>query len=314
MVAIMGPSGSGKSTLLTMLGGKKTMAYDGEYFINGRPRDLKIMPRITAYVPQADILEVCVCGWVGVRLCVRFSVCVRVFACNSLLLDLSPLIRMRSTHTRAHANAPTHARHAHNTHLHPHPHPHPHMHTHIRTTHTHAHTQSLNHSLITHSLSLHLLQSRLAVRECFRFYIALKTRLEGEGIDQRVDWLASSLQHIHTHTHIHTHSHTHALTHIQHLQSRLTVRECFRFYIALKTRLEAEGIDQRVDWLASNLQLDNVMDSFIGDNTVRGISGGQKRRVTMGVWARNPLSLSLCLCIVSHSVCVCVCVCLCVYV
>ena len=55
---------------------------------------------------------------------------------------------------------------------------------------------------------------------------------------------------------------------------------------------------------ASNLQLDNVMDSFIGDNTVRGISGGQKRRVTMGMRVWGWVGVDVCVC---ARVCVCGC-------
>lgn len=55
LVALMGPSGCGKSTLLDMLADKKTAAYEGDIFFNGHPRDA-LFPRVTAYVPQADIM------------------------------------------------------------------------------------------------------------------------------------------------------------------------------------------------------------------------------------------------------------------
>lgn len=54
LVAIMGPSGSGKSTLLDMLAMKKTAPYSGDVFVNGRPREPTLFPRIAAYVPQED--------------------------------------------------------------------------------------------------------------------------------------------------------------------------------------------------------------------------------------------------------------------
>lgn len=55
LVAIMGPSGCGKSTLLDILAGKKTQKFEGEVFLNGRPRD-RLFHRVTAYVPQADVM------------------------------------------------------------------------------------------------------------------------------------------------------------------------------------------------------------------------------------------------------------------
>ena len=39
MIALIGPSGCGKTTLLDIIAGKKTAPYDGEVFLNGRPRD-----------------------------------------------------------------------------------------------------------------------------------------------------------------------------------------------------------------------------------------------------------------------------------
>ena len=53
LVAMMGPSGCGKSTLLDMLADKKTAPYQGEIFLNGRPRD-EFYKLATAYVPQVD--------------------------------------------------------------------------------------------------------------------------------------------------------------------------------------------------------------------------------------------------------------------
>jgi ABC-type multidrug transport system ATPase subunit len=66
-------------------------------------------------------------------------------------------------------------------------------------------------------------------------------------------------------------------------QARLTVRECFHFYTTLKTQLDPAGVEKRVDWLVKNLQLDVCENSYVGDNAIRGISGGQKRRVSIGM-------------------------------
>jgi len=54
LVAIMGPSGCGKTTLLDMLAMKKSAKYSGQVFVNGRPRDARLFPRIAAYVSQED--------------------------------------------------------------------------------------------------------------------------------------------------------------------------------------------------------------------------------------------------------------------
>mmetsp|Transcript_103404 Transcript_103404/g.183696 ORF Transcript_103404/g.183696 Transcript_103404/m.183696 type:complete len:671 (+) Transcript_103404:108-2120(+) len=55
LVAVMGPSGCGKSTLLDILAEKKSAAYSGTIHFNGRPRD-KLFRRISAYVPQEDVM------------------------------------------------------------------------------------------------------------------------------------------------------------------------------------------------------------------------------------------------------------------
>uniref|UniRef100_A0A7S2MKD6 ABC transporter domain-containing protein n=1 Tax=Zooxanthella nutricula TaxID=1333877 RepID=A0A7S2MKD6_9DINO len=56
LVALMGPSGSGKTTLLDMLAMKKTAAYEGEVFVNGKQRSRKLFARIAAYVGQEDMM------------------------------------------------------------------------------------------------------------------------------------------------------------------------------------------------------------------------------------------------------------------
>eukprot|EP00971_Amphidinium_carterae_P139956 2773079-Amphidinium_carterae.1 len=55
VVALMGPSGCGKSTLLDILADKKTAGYEGDIRVNGQERD-ELFSRITAYVPQEDIM------------------------------------------------------------------------------------------------------------------------------------------------------------------------------------------------------------------------------------------------------------------
>jgi len=56
IVALMGPSGCGKSTLLDMLADKKTAPYSGEILFNGHERDPELFSRVTAYLPQEDVM------------------------------------------------------------------------------------------------------------------------------------------------------------------------------------------------------------------------------------------------------------------
>lgn len=64
----------------------------------------------------------------------------------------------------------------------------------------------------------------------------------------------------------------------------LTVKETIEF----ATKCTSSGtetdeeIDSHVDRLLTNLGLDHVADTVVGDENLRGISGGQKRRVTAG--------------------------------
>jgi len=56
LVALMGPSGCGKSTLLDMLADKKTAPYTGDIRFNGHERDPELFSRVTAYLPQEDVM------------------------------------------------------------------------------------------------------------------------------------------------------------------------------------------------------------------------------------------------------------------
>lgn len=66
----------------------------------------------------------------------------------------------------------------------------------------------------------------------------------------------------------------------------LTVRETLSF---AATCTSAEGdTEHRVDRLLQLLGLDHVADTVVGDENLRGISGGQKRRVTVGEMMTDP--------------------------
>ena len=67
----------------------------------------------------------------------------------------------------------------------------------------------------------------------------------------------------------------------------LTVRETFEFAAECTSNGEQtkEQISRRVDDMLNALALDNVGDTVVGDENLRGVSGGQKRRVTIGEMA-----------------------------
>ena len=65
----------------------------------------------------------------------------------------------------------------------------------------------------------------------------------------------------------------------------LTVRETFEFSLNLRSpsNMPHKIRMNRIQVILSLLNLNHVADSFIGDQVVRGISGGEKRRVSFGV-------------------------------
>jgi len=66
----------------------------------------------------------------------------------------------------------------------------------------------------------------------------------------------------------------------------LTVRETLSFSLSLRSRfLTPELREERVDATLQLLGLSHCADTIVGDQTVRGISGGEKRRVSIGVEA-----------------------------
>ncbi|XP_038901111.1 ABC transporter G family member 23 [Benincasa hispida] len=64
----------------------------------------------------------------------------------------------------------------------------------------------------------------------------------------------------------------------------LTVRETLMFMAKLRLReLASEEKEERVERLMQELGLFHVGDSFVGDEEKRGISGGERKRVSIGV-------------------------------
>ncbi|CAA3025546.1 ABC transporter G family member 5 [Olea europaea subsp. europaea] len=63
----------------------------------------------------------------------------------------------------------------------------------------------------------------------------------------------------------------------------LTVEETLTFSAKLRLRLPGEELRSRVKSLIQELGLSRVAGARVGDNKVRGISGGERRRVSIGV-------------------------------
>ncbi|CAN8257985.1 unnamed protein product [Cochlearia groenlandica] len=63
----------------------------------------------------------------------------------------------------------------------------------------------------------------------------------------------------------------------------LTVEETLLFSAKLRLKLPAEEVKSRVKLLVRELGLEAVSTARVGDDSVRGISGGERRRVSIGV-------------------------------
>ena len=62
----------------------------------------------------------------------------------------------------------------------------------------------------------------------------------------------------------------------------LTVRECFMFAAQLRLPSSVDH-QQKVDELIENLRLDKAADTKIGGPLVKGVSGGERKRTSIGV-------------------------------
>eukprot|EP00359_Climacostomum_virens_P005847 CAMPEP_0204901990 /NCGR_PEP_ID=MMETSP1397-20131031/3404_1 /ASSEMBLY_ACC=CAM_ASM_000891 /TAXON_ID=49980 /ORGANISM="Climacostomum Climacostomum virens, Strain Stock W-24" /LENGTH=605 /DNA_ID=CAMNT_0052070429 /DNA_START=798 /DNA_END=2612 /DNA_ORIENTATION=- len=67
------------------------------------------------------------------------------------------------------------------------------------------------------------------------------------------------------------------------LLANMTVRECLQFSADLRTSFTSEEKEALVDKLLEDLRLKKVEHSRIGSAEVRGISGGEKKRVCIGI-------------------------------
>ncbi|OMJ95609.1 hypothetical protein SteCoe_1037 [Stentor coeruleus] len=67
------------------------------------------------------------------------------------------------------------------------------------------------------------------------------------------------------------------------LQATMTPREAFRFAALLKVGSDKNLIKTRVDKMIHDLKLVKVADSLIGNEVIKGLSGGEKKRVNIGL-------------------------------
>jgi ABC-type glutathione transport system ATPase component len=76
----------------------------------------------------------------------------------------------------------------------------------------------------------------------------------------------------------------------------LTVGETFRFAAQCTSdgKTNDTTLETRVDWMLEALGLSHVKNTVVGDENLRGVSGGQKRRVTVGEMLLNPHSRVFC--------------------
>lgn len=67
------------------------------------------------------------------------------------------------------------------------------------------------------------------------------------------------------------------------LLGNLSVRECFQFSADLRTAFSPAEKQELIDKILEDLRITNVQHSLVGSHTVRGISGGEKKRVCIGI-------------------------------
>jgi ABC-type multidrug transport system ATPase subunit len=67
------------------------------------------------------------------------------------------------------------------------------------------------------------------------------------------------------------------------ISATLTVRETLKFSIDCQTALSEDQKNAKIDEILRMLDLSHVQNTLVGNDLVRGISGGQKKRVTIGV-------------------------------
>ncbi len=63
------------------------------------------------------------------------------------------------------------------------------------------------------------------------------------------------------------------------LMPNLTVLETLTYAAQLINLSSSFSVDERVSWILLEMELTHVKDTRVGDDYVRGLSGGQRRRL-----------------------------------
>lgn len=62
----------------------------------------------------------------------------------------------------------------------------------------------------------------------------------------------------------------------------MTPRELFYFACRMRTTLSSIEIERRVQSLVKALKLDECIDTMVGTELIKGISGGERKRTSIG--------------------------------
>lgn len=74
----------------------------------------------------------------------------------------------------------------------------------------------------------------------------------------------------------------------------LTIEETLKFSAKLRLKLPESQLSSRVKCLIQELGLSHVAGARVGDDRIRGISGGERRRVSIGVEVMLTNSFKIC--------------------
>lgn len=78
------------------------------------------------------------------------------------------------------------------------------------------------------------------------------------------------------------------------LMETMTVKEVFEFAVSLKLKCPPLEKEERVQLMIRNLRLEKCQNTFVGGIFVKGISGGERKRTSIGYeLISDPVSIFL---------------------
>lgn len=78
------------------------------------------------------------------------------------------------------------------------------------------------------------------------------------------------------------------------LMETMTVKEVFEFAVSLKLKCSPVEKEERVQLMIRNLRLEKCQNTFVGGIFVKGISGGERKRTSIGYeLISDPISIFL---------------------